>query len=209
MNILPFEVAEELKDKGSSDARHFDDVTVIFTDFKGFTGLSEELTPSQLVSEIDTCFRHFDEIIDNYNIEKIKTIGDAYMAAGGLPVPDGENATKVIDAAIAIRNYMWMRSTERAREGQPFFEIRIGIHTGPVVAGIVGIKKFQYDIWGDTVNTANRMESTGDIGKIHISESTYQIIKDNPRYECVSRGSIAVKGKGEMETYFVDLRKRK
>ncbi|MBL7765989.1 MAG: tetratricopeptide repeat protein [Chitinophagaceae bacterium] len=202
LNILPDEVAEELKIKGSADAKHFDEVTVMFTDFKGFTQISEKLTPSELVAEIDTCFKAFDQIITKHNIEKIKTIGDAYMCAGGLPVSNLTHAENVVYAALEIQKYMLEHLNERNREGKEIFEIRIGIHTGPVVAGIVGVKKFAYDIWGDTVNIASRMESSSEAGKINISGRTYELVKD--KFRCRYRGKIQAKNKGEIDMYFVE-----
>jgi adenylate cyclase len=203
LNILPEEVAEELKSKGSADAKQFDEVTVMFTDFKGFTQISEKLTPAELVAEIHTCFKAFDNIITKYNIEKIKTIGDAYMCAGGLPVANKTNATDVVNAAIEIQQFMQQHLLQRKREGKEVFEIRIGIHSGPVVAGIVGVKKFAYDIWGDTVNIASRMESSGEAGKVNISGSTFELVKD--KFYCAHRGKIQAKNKGEIDMYFVEI----
>ena len=202
LNILPEEVAEELKTKGSAEAKQFEDVTVMFTDFKDFTGISEKLSPAELVAEIDTCFKAFDGIISKHNIEKIKTIGDSYMCAGGLPVANTTNASDVVKAAIEIQDYMQQYSLKQKANNKEVFEIRIGIHTGPVVAGIVGVKKFAYDIWGDTVNIASRMESAGETGKINISGSTYLLIKD--KFKCVHRGKIQAKNKGEIDMYFVE-----
>ncbi|MBL0137782.1 MAG: hypothetical protein IPP86_04530 [Bacteroidetes bacterium] len=202
LNILPEEVAEELKAKGSADAKQFQDVTVMFTDFKGFTQISEKLSPSELVSEIDYCFKAFDAIIGKHNIEKIKTIGDSYMCAGGLPVVNLTNAVDVVSAALEIQEFMKQHLLKRNREGKEPFEIRIGIHTGPVVAGIVGLKKFAYDIWGDTVNIASRMESSGEAGKVNISGSTWQLV--NHKFQCTQRGKIHAKNKGEIEMYFVE-----
>jgi adenylate cyclase len=202
LNILPSVVAEELKAKGKADAKQFDDVTVMFTDFKNFTRISEELTPAELVAEIHTCFKAFDNIITRYNIEKIKTIGDSYMCAGGLPVPNKTNATDVVNAALEIQQFMKEHLQRRMVEGKEPFEIRIGIHTGPVVAGIVGIKKFAYDIWGDTVNIASRMESSGEAGKINISGDTYKLVKDT--FNCTYRGKIDAKNKGLIDMYFVN-----
>jgi ligand-binding sensor domain-containing protein/class 3 adenylate cyclase len=201
LNILPPEVAEELKQKGSAEAKQFDDVTVMFTDFKNFTKISEKLSPSELVAEIDYCFKAFDNIITKHNIEKIKTIGDSYMCAGGLPVINKTNAHDVVTAAIEIREFMQSHSQLRKNENKDPFEIRIGVHTGPVVAGIVGVKKFAYDIWGDTVNIASRMESSGEVGKINISGSTYALVKD--KFTCIHRGKIQAKNKGEVDMYFV------
>lgn len=201
LNILPSEVAAELKEKGSADARQFDQVTVLFTDFKGFTSIAEKLSPKELVAEIDTCFREFDRIMGKYNVEKIKTIGDAYMAAGGLPVANRTNASDVVRAALEIQQFMTDLAARKAAEGKTGFQIRIGVHSGPVVAGIVGVKKFAYDIWGDTVNTASRMESSGEPGQVNISETTYQLVKD--QFNCVHRGKIPAKNKGEIDMYFV------
>jgi len=202
LNILPEEVAEELKAKGSADAKQFNEVTVMFTDFKGFTQISEKLTPEELVAEIHTCFKAFDNIIEKHNIEKIKTIGDAYMCAGGLPVTNTTNAVDVVNAAIEIQQFMQQHLQQRQKENKPLFEIRIGIHTGPVVAGIVGVKKFAYDIWGDTVNVASRMESSGEAGKVNISGSTYELVKD--KFKCEHRGKIQAKNKGEIDMYFIE-----
>jgi class 3 adenylate cyclase len=202
LNILPREVAEELKDKGSAEAKHFDEVTVMFTDFKGFTQISERLSPAELVSEIDVCFKAFDNIIGKYNIEKIKTIGDAYMCAGGLPVANKTNALDVVSAAMEIQQFIQQHLRQRKHEGKEVFEIRIGIHTGPVVAGIVGVKKFAYDIWGDTVNIASRMESSGEVSKVNISGATHELVKD--KFQCTHRGKIQAKNKGEIDMYFVE-----
>jgi len=202
LNILPEETANELKAKGHADAKMIDLVTVLFTDFKGFTQLSEKLTPRELVDEINECFSAFDRIMGKYGVEKIKTIGDAYMAAGGLPSPNSTHAMDVVKAAIEIQRTMNDIAERKRNEGKLFFEIRIGIHTGPVVAGIVGIKKFQYDIWGDTVNTASRMESSGEVGRVNISEVTYEFVKD--AFPCEYRGKVAAKGKGEISMYFVN-----
>ncbi|MBL7810903.1 MAG: tetratricopeptide repeat protein [Bacteroidetes bacterium] len=202
LNILPSEVAEELKAKGSADAQLMDEVTVLFTDFKGFTQLSEKLSPKELVSEINECFSAFDYIMQKHQVEKIKTIGDSYMAAGGLPTANTTHANDVVLAALEIQQFMQEHKATRQSKGQLFFEIRIGVHTGPVVAGIVGVKKFAYDIWGDTVNTASRMESSGEVGKVNISETTYEMVKD--KFSCTHRGKIDAKGKGEMDMYFVE-----
>ncbi len=204
LNILPEEVAEELKAKGEAQAVQIDQVTVLFTDFKGFTSLSENLTPRELVRDLNECFSAFDKITTKYGIEKIKTIGDAYMAAGGLPVANTTHATDVISAALEMRDFIAEGKARKIAEGKPYFEVRIGVHTGPVVAGIVGVKKFQYDIWGDTVNTASRMESSGEPGKVNISASSHASAQADPRFTYFPRGKVMAKGKGELEMYFVE-----
>ncbi len=202
-NILPEEVAAELKQKGAAEARLIEHVTVLFTDFKGFTAVSEKLSPKDLVRDIHECFSAFDRITEKYGIEKIKTIGDAYMAAGGLPVPNATHATDTVRAALEIQEFIATGKALRVAQGLPYFEVRIGIHTGPVVAGIVGVKKFAYDIWGDTVNIASRMESSGEAGQVNISEATYALIREEPGLRFVPRGKVLAKGKGELEMYFV------
>jgi adenylate cyclase len=202
LNILPSEVAEELKTKGYAEAKQFDEVTVMFTDFKSFTLISERLSPAELVTELDTCFKAFDEIITRHGIEKIKTIGDSYMCAGGIPTKSQTHASDVVKAAIEIQDFAQKLMLKRKDENKEYFEIRIGIHTGPVVAGIVGVKKFAYDIWGDTVNIASRMEASGEPGKINISESTYLLVKD--QFDCKHRGKVKAKHKGEIDMYFVN-----
>ncbi|MCB0661831.1 MAG: tetratricopeptide repeat protein [Saprospiraceae bacterium] len=203
LNILPADIAAELKEKGRADARDFETVSILFTDFKGFTAASEKLTAHELVSEINACFEAFDGIIGKYGIEKIKTIGDSYMAAGGLPVPSDTAVKNTVLAALEMQDFIKKRKVKLDASHTPCFEMRVGIHTGPVVAGIVGVKKFAYDIWGDTVNTASRMESSGAVGQVNISQSTYELLKDDPDFKFENRGKVQAKGKGEMEMYFV------
>jgi predicted ATPase/class 3 adenylate cyclase len=197
-NILPAETVAELKRHGRAEARYYDRVTVLFTDFEGFTELSARLAPADLVRELDACFNAFDVIVAKRGIEKIKTIGDAYMAVGGLPVPNSTHPEDVVQAALEMRDFM----TERQRLGGPYLGIRIGVHTGAVIAGIVGTKKFQYDVWGDTVNTASRMESSGAAGQVNISQATHDFLGD--RFKFVARGELEAKGKGKLAMFFVD-----
>lgn len=201
LNILPSETAEELKSRGFAQTKYFEQVTVMFTDFKNFTGLAEQLSPEDLVKEIHYCFSAFDSIITQHGLEKIKTIGDAYMCAAGLPVATTSHAEDTIKAAMAIRDFMNQEKKVREEAGQPFFEIRIGIHSGPVVAGVVGTHKFSYDIWGDAVNTAARMESSGEAGRINVSQSTYESVRDKFTFEY--RGKVLAKNKGEIDMYFL------
>lgn len=202
LNILPSLVAEELKKKGHTDARFFGDVSVLFADFVGFSQIAEQLSPQQLVGELDTCFRAFDHIIAKHNLEKIKTIGDAYMCAGGLPNAGDAQIRDMVLAARDMQQWLHQWNVERMRNGQPRFEARIGIHRGPVVAGVVGSKKFAFDIWGDTVNIAARIEQAGEGGKINISGAAYEQIRGV--FPCTYRGKIAAKNKGEIDMYFVE-----
>ena len=199
LNILPEEVADELKRSGSSEARLFNDVTVLFTDFVDFTNAAERMNPKDLVGELHTCFKAFDDIIARHNIEKIKTIGDAYLAVCGLPLPDERHAECVANAALEIISFM---NSRKAELHDKTFDIRIGIHSGSVVAGIVGIRKFAYDVWGDTVNTAARMEQNSEPGKINISQTTYELLNSN--FICTYRGEIVAKNKGNLKMYFVE-----
>jgi class 3 adenylate cyclase/Tfp pilus assembly protein PilF len=204
LNILPSDIADELKEKGRANARKFERVPILFTDFKGFTRISEKLSAEKLVEEINTCFEPFDTICEKYGIEKIKTIGDSYMAAGGLPVPMDDSVRNTVLAGIEMTEFVLQRQKDQKAKGDICFEMRVGIHTGPVIAGIVGIKKFQYDIWGDTVNIASRLENAGVEGKVNISKSTYEFIKDDPAFKFQPRGMVPTKGKGEMEMWFVE-----
>ena len=196
LNILPAEIAYELKSKGKSEARYYESVTILFSDFMDFTETSAKLTAEELVKEINHCFKGFDFIIEKFKIEKIKTIGDAYMAAGGLPLPNKNSVRNTVLAAIEMQRFMIRRKVQNKAANRTFFEMRVGIHTGSVVAGIVGFKKFQYDIWGDTVNTAHRVENVGETGKVNISQATYELIKDDAAFTFEPRGKLEVKGKG-------------
>lgn len=199
LNILPEETARELKQSGTVEAKKFESVTVLFSDFKGFTTLAEQVTPEQLVKSIDFYFREFDKIVRKYGLEKIKTIGDAYMCAGGLPSVSNTHAKKVILAAVEMTELV--RKVLKNQDDLLHFEVRIGVHTGPVVAGIVGTMKWQYDIWGDTVNIASRMESMSEVGMINLSETTYLEIKDE--FPCEYRGILEVKNRGALKMYFL------
>jgi len=201
VNILPYEIAEQLKNKGFVDAKHYRRVTVMFTDFKGFTKITEDLSTEQLVKELNIYFEKFDEIIGMHYLEKIKTIGDAYMCVGGLPIRNKSNPIDTVLAALKIRKFVEGYNEYKISNNLPPWDLRIGIHTGEVIAGVIGQKKFAYDIWGDTVNKASRMESSGEVGQINISGETYQYIRDY--FSCDYRGKIAAKNKGEIDMYFV------
>lgn len=207
MNVLPREIAEELKEKGETKAKNIENVSILFTDFKGFTQISGQMTATELVEEIHQCFRAFDEIVGRYEVEKIKTIGDAYMAAG-IPNSKTEMLVNTVMAGIEMAEFITKRKEERIAQNKMYFEMRLGIHTGPIVAGVVGVKKFQYDVWGDTVNIASRLESAGEVGKVNISEDTYKLLSKIESIDEVlsfeSRGKIEAKGKGKIEMFFVN-----
>lgn len=200
-NILPEEVARELKTDGHARPKRYDLVSVLFTDFKGFSTVAETMKPELLVEELDRCFFYFDEVCSHYNLEKIKTIGDSYMCAGGIPVRNRSNPVECVLAAMEIQSFMAEARRIKETLNEPFWELRLGIHTGPVIAGVVGKQKFAYDIWGETVNTASRMESAGQTGKINISAVTYELVKDF--FLATYRGRIPAK-KGRYDMYFID-----
>lgn len=200
LNILPQETASELKEKGKVQPKRFESVTILFTDFKNFTHYAENLSPEELVESVDFYFSEFDRIVEKYGLEKIKTVGDAYMCASGVPFPSEDHAFNVVSAACEMIQFV-DEAKKQKTENQTRFEMRIGINTGPVIAGVVGTKKFAYDIWGDTVNIASRMESSSEAGKINIAENTYKLVKD--RFECEYRGEVSAKNKGMMKMYFV------
>jgi adenylate cyclase len=203
LNILPKQIAEELKTHGRAQAREVQGVTILFTDFHDFTRLSERLSAHELVAEIDTCYRAFDRITAAHGLEKIKTIGDAYMAASGLPDPRPGSAFDAVRAALEMQRWLQAHSAARTASGLPGFTMRVGLHTGPVIAGIVGDSKFQYDIWGDTVNTAAHLEAAGSVGEVNISEATFELIRHESRLLFSPRGRVRLKSKGEMAMYFV------
>jgi|GEM_PF-2843014 len=205
LNILPTQIAKELKETGYAQPIHYELVTVLFTDFKGFTQIAERLSPRQVIKELDMCFLAFDDICDRHNLEKIKTIGDSYMCAGGVPAPNTSNPIDAVLAAFEMQ--AWMEEWRQAKidKNEDVWEIRLGIHSGGAVAGVIGKNKFAYDIWGDTVNTASRLESSGEAGKINISGTTYDLIKDH--FNCTFRGKVKAKNKGDVAMYFVDSKK--
>lgn len=206
LNILPAKIAGELKANHEIEPRFYESATIMFTDFKGFTRFAEALEPRTLVNDLDQYFSAFDEIVEKHGLEKLKTIGDAYMCAGGLPAENRTHPEDVCRAALEIRDYMLRVNSQRGRMRMTPWELRIGVHTGPVMAGIVGKKKFTYDIWGDSVNIAARMESTGEAGRVAISDNTYQRVKDG--FECEYRGEIDAKNKGALKAYFLEREKQ-
>ncbi len=201
LNILPQRVAEELKRMGRTEARFYPNATVLFADFVGFSRIAEKLSPQQLVSDIDICFQKFDEIVTRYGLEKIKTIGDAYMCAGGLSEEGDGQVREVLQAAIDMQRWLASWNAGREQQGLPRFDARIGIHCGPVVAGVVGSRKFAFDIWGDTVNVAARVEQAGMGGRINLSGAVYQAIRGH--FPCEYRGKVEAKNKGEIDMYFL------
>ncbi len=202
LNILPQEVARELQDQGAAIPRDYQSVSVLFTDFKDFSKIAEGLSPNDLVTELDQYFQEFDNIIERNNLEKIKTIGDAYMCAGGIPTENSTHPMNIVKAGLEMQAFMHVQNRFRQDKGMVPWGLRIGVHTGPIVAGVVGRKKYAYDIWGNTVNIASRMESNGEVGKVNISSATYNMVKDS--YKCEYRGKISAKNIGEIDMYFID-----
>jgi class 3 adenylate cyclase len=202
LNILPEEIAEELKDSGNSKPVFYSSATVLFTDFQGFTEMAEKLEPSKLISELDYCFSKFDSLMEKYNLEKLKTIGDSYMCVGGIPKSNKTHAIDCVLAALGMQAIMEDWRAMKIQNGEKFWTIRIGIHSGPLIAGVIGQKKFAYDVWGDTVNLASRMESSGLAQRVNISGDTYNFVQDF--FDCEYRGKIAAKNKGEVDMYLVN-----
>jgi class 3 adenylate cyclase/Tfp pilus assembly protein PilF len=209
LNILPEEIAEELKRTGKAKPRKYEQVSILFTDFVDFTKISEQMGPEELVTEINACYKTFDRIIEKRGAEKIKTIGDTYMAVDGFGKESGLAAKNMVNVALEIIDFTRERKKRKEDSGKPAFAIRAGIHTGDVIAGIVGEKKFQFDIWGDAVNTASRMETHSEVGKVNISQATFELLKDDPQFVFKSRGKMKVKGKGEMEMWLVKMNTEK
>jgi adenylate cyclase len=202
LNILPEETAKELKAKGHVKPKRYEMATVMFIDFVKFTEVTEKMKAEEVVNELNTCFSKFDNIITKHHLEKIKTLGDGYMCAGGLPVENNTNAEDAVKAALEIQDYLSHRREDRIKHRKLFFEARIGIHTGPVVAGIVGNKKYSYDIWGNTVNIASRMEFSGESGKINVSNTTYELVKN--KFNTSQRGSVESKNNGAFDMHFIN-----
>lgn len=199
LNVLPPMIAEELKSMGRVEPKVYPQATVGFTDFVGFTSLSEKLTPSVLLEILDYCFTAFDGIVTRFGLEKLKTIGDSYMFAGGLPKPCPRHAIDCVGAALAMRDFMATERKRREQLGLPMWQMRLGLNTGAVTAGVIGRKKFSFDIWGDTVNTASRFESSGVAGCVNVSQSTF--METQHVFDFESRGKIEAKQKGELEMY--------
>lgn len=202
LNIFPFEIAEQLKINGYARSKHYRMATVMFTDFVGFSKLAEKLSTQKLIHELSTYFEKFDYIARWHFVEKIKTVGDSYMCAGGLPLKNRSNPFDTVLAAIEMMSFVKEANMKKLQAGEPVWDIRIGIHTGEVIAGVIGHTKIAYDIWGDTVNMASRMETSGEAGKVNISGATYEHIKDY--FDCTYRGKITAKNKGEIDMYFVN-----
>lgn len=199
LNILPKEVAQELKESGKAAPKKYENVTILFTDFKDFTKLAASMSAAKLVVELNDIFGQFDDIMDEFGIEKIETIGDAYLAASGLPRENSDHALRCVKAAFRMVELL----DQRNKNSEINWNMRIGIHSGPVIAGVVGKKKFAYDIFGDSVNIASRIESNGQVGKVNISQATYELLKNEPDLIFEHRGKIEAKGKGEIDMYFV------
>jgi len=201
-SVLPAVIADELKQTDRVQPVDYEHASVLFTDFVGFTQIAESFTPQQLIEELDFCFGEFDRIAKKHNLEKIKTIGDAYMAVGGVPVANQTHAVDCVLAALEIEQLVSALREKEMRRSRPYWQIRIGIHSGDLVAGVVGREKFSYDVWGDTVNTASRLESSAVAGRINISGATYELVKHF--FDCEFRGKVAAKNKGEIDMYFVN-----
>jgi PAS domain S-box-containing protein len=202
MTIFPESVAIELREKGHAVARRFEKASILFADLVDFTLLSKGLTPEELSGELNWIFVGFDFLADRHNMERIKTIGDGYMAAGGVPIPNDNNPVDAINCGLQMVKFMDRLRLENEKSGKPAWKVRIGIHTGEVVAGVIGKSKFSYDIWGTAVNTASRMESASEPGKVNISGVTYDLVKE--KFKCTPRGSIIIKNMGNMDMYFAE-----
>ncbi len=201
LNILPEKIADELKQNEKVKPILYDSVSVLFTDFSGFTQISEKMTPGTLIKELDYCFSNFDKICGKFNLEKLKTIGDSFMCAGGIPIVNKTHPVDTVMAGLEILEFMRERIKVKKSKRIPYWNIRIGIHTGPLIAGIIGKRKFAYDIWGDSVNIASRMESSGLINKINISKATRDLVNDF--FSIKHRGKVEIKNKGKMDMFII------
>jgi adenylate cyclase len=202
LNILPRNIAAELTEKGSVEPRHHPSVTILFTDFVDFTKSATELSPRELVDDLDMYFSEFDSIVARHGLEKLKTIGDSYMCTGGLMQGQKDHAVRSCLAALEIRRFVMGSNQRWLAAGERPWHLRVGLHSGSVMSGVVGRKKFTYDVWGDAVNIASRMESTDEADHVNISESTYQQVKSY--FDCTARGALEVKNRGKMTMYFLD-----
>lgn len=202
LNILPEIIAQELRESGTSEPKHYKKVSVLFTDFKDFSKISEQMSPKELVENLNECFSAFDEIVDRHNMEKIKTVGDSYMCVAGLPEENDTNAIDAVYSAWEMREWVKSWNEKKIARGEKPWGIRIGVHTGELVAGVIGRKKFTYDVWGDVVNVASKLESNSEVGMINVSVVTHELVKSN--FQCSYRGEIETKNRGKIEMYFVD-----
>lgn len=203
-NILPDDIAEELKKFGRVEARHLDEVNVLIADFSGFTAISEQLSAGDLLKELNVCFEEFDRITDRHDVEKLKTIGDAYLCLSGMTETTPDAAGRLLRVAFEIRDFIGRRKREKEAAGLPYWDVRVGIHAGPLVAGVVGSRKFAFDVWGDTVNTAARFESNGEPGRVNVSEQFLAGVRD--RVGVTERGLVPMKGKSDAPMFFVEPR---
>ena len=201
-NTLPTEVIRQLKNKEVAKAQRYESICVLFTDFKNFSQIANNLPPEELVRELDYCFSAFDRIVDKYHLQKIKTIGDAYMCIGGLYTKGNSHVPRMVSAALEIQRFLHSRKRQREEIGSYFFEARLGIHTGPVVAGIIGTNKLAFDVWGDTVNVAQQMEQHCAVGEVNISGETYDLVKE--KFVCQYRGDITIKNQKDYKMYYVE-----
>lgn len=197
LNILPKEIAAILKNEQRTIADQYEEASVLFADMVNFTPMSAEMSPVEMVNLLNEIFSHFDSLVEKYGLEKIRTVGDSYMVAAGVPRPRSDHAGAILRLALEMRDYVRQQTLTASRP----IAFRMGINSGPVLAGVIGRKKFIYDLWGDVVNMASRMESQGEGGAIQITESTYELVKDD--FVCEPRGTVNVKGKGEMQVWFV------
>lgn len=204
LNILPKSIVEELKHAGRSEPRHYPSATILFTDIVGFTRMAEKTSPDALVRDLDAVFSVFDRIVSEHHVVRIKTIGDAYMAAGGVPEPNETHPLDVVQCALDMQKAMQVINQERQKQGKEAWRMRIGVHTGAVSAGVVGMDRFAYDLWGDAVNVASRMESHGEADRVNISEATYMHVAS--AFKTESRGCVPVKNRGELKMFFVSER---